>query len=166
MEKEFVSSVYIIKNDKVLLIFHQKLQKWLPPGGHLELNETPCEAARREVKEETGLDIEFLSQSPVSFHYWNAKSIECPYLCLLEEIPAYQQTPAHQHVDFIFIGKPLEKQDSSGLFPYQWFDWNDLKQFEPDRQIFQETLLIIKHILEKFSSPSFQSFPFCFQVKE
>ena len=31
---------------------------WMLPKGHLEPGETPAEAARREVREETGLDAE------------------------------------------------------------------------------------------------------------
>ena len=37
---------------------HKKLDVWLYPGGHVEDTETPDEALVREVKEETGLDIE------------------------------------------------------------------------------------------------------------
>lgn len=41
----------------VLLRYHDKYDMWLVPGGHIELDETPEEAALREVKEEVGLDI-------------------------------------------------------------------------------------------------------------
>ncbi len=48
----------IVKEDRILLMHHKKLDKWLFPGGHIEPNETPDEAIKREVKEETGLDFE------------------------------------------------------------------------------------------------------------
>jgi ADP-ribose pyrophosphatase YjhB (NUDIX family) len=33
----------------VLLVYHRKLAMWLPPGGHVEPNELPDDAAVREV---------------------------------------------------------------------------------------------------------------------
>src|SRR5438309_1914918 len=98
MKKEFTATVYIIENQKVLLIYHHKLQKWLPPGGHIEENETPPEAAKREALEETGYEIEFIIQENVWIKQLNASSFERPYLCLLEEIPAYKDKEAHQHM--------------------------------------------------------------------
>src|SRR5262249_47023031 len=39
----------------LLVIHHRRLETWLPIGGELEPGETPLEAARRELREETGL---------------------------------------------------------------------------------------------------------------
>lgn len=146
MKKEFTASVYLIDNQKVLLIYHPKLQKWLPPGGHVEMDETPAEAARREVREETGFEIEFCLQENLFIDCWNAKSIERPYFCLLEEIPPYRDVPAHQHVDFIYVARPVGQLHSPHL-SYQWFSWQDLQQMLPDVEIFHETLQAIQHLL-------------------
>jgi 8-oxo-dGTP pyrophosphatase MutT (NUDIX family) len=53
--KQFTATAYIVKENQVLLHFHKKLGKWLPPGGHLEEGETPPECAIREAKEETSV---------------------------------------------------------------------------------------------------------------
>ena len=45
----------IVRNGKVLMVLHTKLNRWLFPGGHIDKNETPDQAIIREVKEETGL---------------------------------------------------------------------------------------------------------------
>lgn len=149
MKREFTASVYIIEEQKVLLIYHRKLGKWLPPGGHVEDNETPPEAARREALEETGWEIELIPQENTWLNYWNAASFERPYLCLLEEIPAYKEHPAHQHMDFVYIARPIKC--ISTLVPQEqmrWFAWDELLALQPDQDIFNETLQVIRHLLD------------------
>jgi len=61
---------------KVFLIQHQGYEQyWTCPKGHLESIETPEEAARRELKEETGLEIKrFLQKDPIlEEFYWMKK---------------------------------------------------------------------------------------------
>ena len=59
---DFTVSVFISKDQKVLFIFHKQLQRWLPIGGHIELDEQPEQAALREAKEESGLEIELVGE--------------------------------------------------------------------------------------------------------
>lgn len=150
MKREFTSTVYILENDKVLLIFHKKLQKWLPPGGHIDPNETPPEAARREAFEETGLHISIIPQENIWVDNWNAKSIERPYLCLLEEIPEHNGVPAHQHIDMVFLARPLEgklienPEETDGL---RWFSWDEVEALTSDQEIFAETKAVVKTLI-------------------
>ena len=58
---------YIFNGDKLLLIHHKKLDKWLPVGGHIDLNETPDKALCREIKEEVNLDVDVIGKSSVPF---------------------------------------------------------------------------------------------------
>ena len=62
---DFVIEAFIIFDNKVLLINHKQLNRWLPIGGHIELNEDPEEALFREVKEECGLKIEVFDKKPL-----------------------------------------------------------------------------------------------------
>lgn len=57
MEKEKSCGCVIIENKKVLLIKQTK-GHWGFPKGHIEDGESEIETAKREVKEETGLDVE------------------------------------------------------------------------------------------------------------
>jgi ADP-ribose pyrophosphatase YjhB (NUDIX family) len=49
--------VAVIQEDKVLLIRRRDFEVWGLPGGEIDAGETPAQAAIREVREETGLDI-------------------------------------------------------------------------------------------------------------
>ena len=73
MERHFNVTVYVMNEEgKFLFIRHKKLQKWLPPGGHVEENESYESCLEREILEETGIKITFDSLTPfLSIKYMN-----------------------------------------------------------------------------------------------
>lgn len=80
----------------VLLIFHEKLQKWLQPGGHVEPGEVDLRgSARRELLEETGIDL------PLgAFEMFDVD---------VHRIPARGDAPAHEHFDARFLAVTAER---------------------------------------------------------
>jgi len=100
--RHFTATTYIVFNEKVLLHWHSRLKMWLPPGGHIDRDELPHLAALREVKEETGLDVELLV-APVRAVGPGVALIPEPQYILLEEI-----TPSHQHIDFIYFARAFQ----------------------------------------------------------
>ncbi len=62
--------IFNSRGEILLVKSHKWRGKYVVPGGHIELGETAVEVARREAKEETGLDI-----SDIQFLCWQ----ECIY---------------------------------------------------------------------------------------
>jgi 8-oxo-dGTP pyrophosphatase MutT (NUDIX family) len=152
MERQFTSTAFIIQDERVLLINHRKLGKWLPPGGHMEPNETPPDTAVREALEETGLEIELISQENIWIERFNASSFHRPYLCLLEEIPKYKGIPKHQHMDFVYLAKPIGGTLKENLLEtdgIKWFTKGEVDLLESDVAIYLETKQIIHKILNE-----------------
>lgn len=61
--------VIIIKDNQILLGKRKNAHGagfWAPPGGHLEFGESFEQCAKREVLEETGLDIKNIVQGPIT----------------------------------------------------------------------------------------------------
>ena len=51
MERHFTATALVIDQERncALLLWHKRLQRWMPPGGHMDPDEIPDEAAAREV---------------------------------------------------------------------------------------------------------------------
>src|SRR5215213_8221686 len=96
--RHFTVAVFVAWEGKVLLHYHRKLGMWLPPGGHIERDELPDDAAVREVFEETGLRVELVGEKredvsdPVQLHR--------PAGVQLENIG-----PGHQQKDLIYLAR-------------------------------------------------------------
>lgn len=104
MEKHYAATGFVLNQErtKMLMVYHRKLNKWMAPGGHVEKNESPCEAVLREVFEETGIHAVFMQ----IFDNSKAKEGEelylpLPYFILEETIPEGKE-PAHIHIDFVY----------------------------------------------------------------
>src|SRR6185503_3318490 len=61
---DFTVAIFVVHESKVLLVHHRKLDKWLPLGGHIELDEDPEMAALREALEESGFEVELIGDRP------------------------------------------------------------------------------------------------------
>lgn len=97
--RHFTVAVFVVHDGRVLLHFHRKLGKWLPPGGHIEDNELPDEAGIREVREETGIRARLVGARGLPID--DPRQLVVPAGIQVENI-----YPGHQHVDLVYFARP------------------------------------------------------------
>ncbi len=151
MERHFTATVFVFDQaDRVLLLWHKRLQKWMPPGGHIDPNELPEEAAKRECLEETGLEVEIEGepQTDVFAHSpTEGRMLLKPFTMLLENIPASEERgePAHQHIDFIFRARvshtPEAVHNEREAEDIRWFTGDEVLELSSEK-IFENVRLL------------------------
>ena len=103
--RDFTATTFVVHDVRTILLLHRQLKQWFPPGGHIHQNELPCEAAVREVEEETGLRVELISERS----RMGSVEVLCQPECVLLE----QIDPHHQHIDLIYFARVV-----GGRFQY------------------------------------------------
>jgi 8-oxo-dGTP pyrophosphatase MutT (NUDIX family) len=88
----------------VLLIRHRNHGKWLQPGGRVEKDEVPAEAAVREVREETGIEAEVIGA--VNFTHPSSRSVPLPF-AILDRISGDRKIGPHRCVSFVYVCRPV-----------------------------------------------------------
>lgn len=106
-EIDFTVAIFVVYRSKVLLIHHRKLNKWLPLGGHIELDEDPEQAALREAKEESGLDVELLGERP-PITSPGTRALIAPRFLDIHRI-----SDTHEHIGMIYWARPRGSVDVS-----------------------------------------------------
>ena len=125
---DFTVAIFVVKDGKVLLIHHRKLDKWLPLGGHIELEEDPEQAALREAKEESGFDVELLGERPPTTGPGTRALIAPRFLDI------HRISDTHEHIGMIYWARP--KHGSMALaaaehHDIRWCSATDLDQLPP-----------------------------------
>lgn len=92
MQAELVTLVMIERGDGQVLVQNRKLK--YPgisfPGGHVEKTESMVDCAIREVKEETGLDIDDLTFCGLV--HWTHKNTDRRYMCFMYKTQSFRGT--------------------------------------------------------------------------
>ncbi len=97
---DFTVALLIVSGGRILLIHHRGLNKWLPPGGHIELEENPEEAALREAREETGFEIELIGERPPTTEDGTQALIAPRYLDI------HRISATHRHIGMMYYARP------------------------------------------------------------
>ncbi|HBB76182.1 MAG: DNA mismatch repair protein MutT [Candidatus Levybacteria bacterium RIFOXYA1_FULL_41_10] len=105
--------VIILKNKKVLLLKREGIAgdgTWCFPGGHIELNESFEEAAKRETIEESGIQIKNVSVVAVTNDILKTDNKHYVTVFVISDYDSGEE-------------KLMEPNKSSEI---KWFDWDRL----------------------------------------
>lgn len=122
---DFVVSVFIVRKDRVLLVHHKRYDEWLPIGGHVELDEDPAQALHREIREECGLRVRILAETPPIAHP-GVKPLPTPAYMDVHRI-----SDRHKHIAFVYFATAASdrvKLHEREHHEYRWVSGPELKR--------------------------------------
>ena len=137
--------IYAKKDNKFLVLYHKELKMYLYPGGHIEqADKTILDAAKREIKEETGLYN--LRQLKIDEDNLIPIDIDTHKIPFNEK----RNLPEHYHFDFryIFIIDKIEniKIDKEESDSYEWIGLTELKKDKNYEKVANKIEFIIKGV--------------------
>ena len=142
MARHFCASALVVnpENNKLLLVKHHLYDKWVQPGGHIEENETPEEAAMREVFEETGIKIKLLGE-----HFPREDDLIRPL-----GIQCNRKENGDKHFDIIYAAVPNNAEEdviiSNESTDAGWFSRNELENIP----VFSDIKITVDYILKNY----------------
>uniref|UniRef100_A0A6C0LTW0 Nudix hydrolase domain-containing protein n=1 Tax=viral metagenome TaxID=1070528 RepID=A0A6C0LTW0_9ZZZZ len=89
--------------------------EWSFPGGHLELNETPEECGKRELFEETNIDLQYFKSSEIGFTNDIFYDVKKHYITIYQLFT----------IDNMIVP---ELKEPDKCFEWKWFDMNNLPE--------------------------------------
>lgn len=96
---DFTVNAYVVHDNKVLLVHHTELSRWLGLGGHVALDEDPEAAVIRIAKKESGLDIQLIGSRP-PLNDPDNKALVAPAFMDIHPI-----SPSHRHIGMNYFAR-------------------------------------------------------------
>lgn len=121
--KHLVSYFVLIdpEHKSMLLADHVKAQLWLPSGGHVEPDEDPTEAVRREAREELSKEAVFLRNNQAPFFVTVTKTVGLTAGHTDVSLWYVLRGSVHEFIDF----------DRREFNDIEWFTFDEILEADP-----------------------------------
>lgn len=130
----------LIYNDsgEIVLLFHKKLKIWLQPGGHADGNSNLLRVAKKEVLEETNLEV--LDVNDGAFF-----DID------IHKIPENIKEQKHLHFDVRFLFKSENPENLAGnheSLNLKWISLNKVREYTDEESILRmvKKLILVRRL--------------------
>ncbi len=104
-------SAVVVGRRGTVLHLHKRLHRWMQPGGHLDPQEAPSDAALRESEEETGLVLRHPQDGPRLIH-----------------VDVHDAAKGHTHLDlrYLLLAPDEDPFPPPGESPEaRWYAWDE-----------------------------------------
>ena len=137
--------VFNSTHDKVLMVFNQQQNMWIPPGTHIRKVLNVDDHLLKTIKNETGYTAHYLKYSNTKdYEDDNCRIVPCPFSVQVEK-----QVPGegHEyHYDFIYILETKEPETSSnaGKQSHKWCTVEDIQRDANHHNTYQDVVQTVK----------------------
>lgn len=146
-------TAFIVRIDltepKVLVHMHRKLDKLLPVGGHIELDETPWQAMARELSEEAGYTLKDLMILQPAHRIKNFADVTFHPYSVAMNTHAISPDHIHSDIDYAFVanGLPRTPVASGESTDLRWLNRQELNLLDASL-MFDNTKDVYNFILD------------------
>ena len=158
-------TAFIVRDDmdepRLLLHMHRKLNRLLPPGGHIELDETPWAALSHEVNEEAGYVIDELEILQPKLRLSAVSGIVVHPRPILHNTHDFSDTHFHTDLDYLLIAHqaPLNQPQAGESTDLRWLTLGEIRALSPE-DTYDNIREIAEYIFTKLlDSPEYERIP-------
>lgn len=148
--KHATSSVYVFSRRpggwRIGLIRHPRFGRMMPPGGHVEADESQAQAALREVAEESGLAVRLVDAPAAALpDGFRPARVAPPWWIVEHPVPADNHlAEPHVHIDHLYVAEACGREPvTQPAHPFGWYAAGDL----PGLAMFDDSRVLASALL-------------------
>lgn len=133
----------------ILLAYHEKQKRWIPPGSHIKGTLYFHEEVLKSAKRETGHHVEFVELNDYQdYKDDNCRVVPQPYSVQIETQIPHEGHDEHYDLLYILIADKDENIERPGTHKIKWVTYEQLKQEAKKGNTYQDVVQSVETALE------------------